>query len=66
MASRIYLVSFYNTDETYLPLNVCKERAVTLKNVKTVYFQATGTTEHITLLCTVSAYGAAPTHDNIP
>ena len=49
----------YNCDETFLPLNECKEKAVTLKNAKTVYSQAMGSTEHITMLCTGSASGAA-------
>ena len=47
----------YNCDETFLPLDYTRERAVTLKGAKAVYKQATGTSEHITLLCCASAAG---------
>ena len=49
----------YNADETFLPLNETKEKAVTLKNSKCVFSQSLGTTEHITLLCGGSASGSA-------
>ena len=49
----------YNCDETYLPLNESKEKAVTVKSAKSTYCQSTGSTEHITMLCGVSASGAA-------
>lgn len=49
----------YNTDETFIPLNESKEKAVTVKNTKTVYSQSMGSTEHITLLCAGSATGTA-------
>ena len=49
----------YNCDETFLPLDQTKEKAVTSKQAKSVYSQSLGTTEHITLLCTGSASGAA-------
>ena len=47
----------YNCDETFLPLNCQKEKAVVLKGVKNVLDQAHGTTDHITMLCCVSAAG---------
>ena len=47
----------YNCDETFLPLDYTRERAVTLKGAKAVYKQATGTKEHITVLCCASAAG---------
>ena len=53
----------YNCDETFLPLDYSREKAVTLRGTKNVYCQAQGTTDHITLLCcrvTSSAY------DNLP
>ena len=49
----------YNADESFLPLNETKEKAVTLKNSKCVFSQSLGTTEHITLLCAGSASGSA-------
>ena len=51
----------YNCDETFLPLNEKKEKAVTVKNAKAVYSQSMGTTENITLLCGASAAGTALT-----
>lgn len=48
-----------NCDETFLPLNETKEKAVTIRNTKTVYSQSMGSTEHITMLCAGSAAGAA-------
>ena len=47
----------YNCDESFLPLDYTRERAVPLKGAKAVYNHATGTSEHITLLCCVSAAG---------
>ena len=47
----------YNCDETFLPLDFTREKAVTLKNTKYVYAQAHGTTDHITVLCAASAAG---------
>ena len=51
----------YNADETFVPLNETKEKAVTLKNTRSVFFQSLGTTEHITMLCAASAFGTALT-----
>ena len=42
----------YNCDETFLPLDYTREKAVTVKNSKYVYAQSQGTTDHITVLCT--------------
>ena len=47
----------YNCDETFLPLNYTREKVITAQGSKNVYSQTTGTTEHITLLCGVSAAG---------
>lgn len=44
-------------DETFLPLDYTREKAVTKKNAKNVYVQARGTTDHITMLCGASAAG---------
>ena len=41
----------YNCDESFMPLDGTREKAVTLKKAKCAYAQAQGTTEHITLLC---------------
>ena len=49
----------YNADESFLPLNETKEKAVTMRNSKSVFSQSLGTTEHITVLCGASASGAA-------
>ncbi len=49
----------YNCDETFLPLDESREKAVTVRNVKSVYSQSPGTTEHITMLCCASASGGA-------
>ncbi len=50
----------YNADETFLPLNETKEKAVTIKNSKFFFLsQSLGTTEHITMLCAGSASGSA-------
>ena len=49
----------YNADESFLPLNETKEKAVTTKNSKSVISQSLGTTEHITVLCGASAAGVA-------
>ena len=43
----------------YLSLNGSKVKAVTVKTAKRNYCQSTGTTKHITMLCGVSASGAA-------
>ncbi len=48
----------YNANETFLPLNETKEKAVTIKN-KCVCSQYLGTTEHIAMLCAGSASGSA-------
>ena len=47
----------YNCDETFLPLDGTREKAVTHKGTKNTYCQASGTSEHITLLCCASATG---------
>ena len=47
----------FNCDETFLPLDYIREKAVTKKNAKNVYIQARGTTDHITMLCGASAAG---------
>ena len=49
----------YNCDETFLPLDYTREKAVTTKGVKNVYRQSYGTSEHITMLCCASAAGVA-------
>ena len=49
----------YDCDETFLPLNENKDKVVALRNAKSVYSQAMGTTEHITMLCCVSCAGTA-------
>ena len=49
----------YNCDETFLPLNESKEKGITSKKARCAYMQSTGSTEHITMLCTASAAGAA-------
>ena len=49
----------YNCDETFLPLDGTREKAVTLKRAKHAYAQAHGTSEYITLLCGASAAGLA-------
>ena len=38
----------YNCDETFLPLDGTREKAVTLKKAKYAYAQAHGTSDHIT------------------
>ena len=47
----------YNCDETFVPINFTREKAVVLKRSKTTYMQSHGTSEHITTLCTASAAG---------
>ena len=47
----------YNCDETFLPLDCTREKAVTCKGAKNTYCQSYGTSEHITLLCCASAAG---------
>ena len=49
----------YNCDETFLPLDGTREKAVTSKRAKSTYAQAIGTREHITMLCGASAAGTA-------
>ena len=49
----------YNCDESFLPLDGSREKAVTYVKSKCAYGQVTGTTEHITLLCGASAAGIA-------
>ena len=51
-----------NCDETFLPLDETKEKAVTVRNAKSVYSQSPGSTEHITMLCCASAAGGALPH----
>ena len=50
----------YKCDETFLPLNCIKEKAVTRRGTANVYCQSYGTREHITLLCYASAAGIPP------
>ena len=47
----------YNCDETFLPLDHSREKAVTRKKAKSSYCQSYGTSEHITLVCCASAAG---------
>ena len=47
----------YNCDETFLPIDCTREKAVTCKGAKNTYCQSYGTSEHITLLCCASAAG---------
>ena len=47
----------YNCDETFLPLDYTKEKAVTLRGSKNVYCQSLGSSDHITMLCAASAAG---------
>ena len=47
----------YNCDETFLPLDHSREKVVAAKGSKVVYSQSMGTSEHISLLCCVSAAG---------
>ena len=49
----------FNCDETFLPLNLACEKVVARKNVKHVYTQSRGTSDHITMLCGASAAGVA-------
>lgn len=49
----------FNCDETFLPLDETREKAVTVRNAKSVYSQSPGSTEHITMLCCASASGGA-------
>ena len=49
----------YNCNETFLPLDGNREKAVTSKKAKYTYAQALGTTDHITMLCGASAAGIA-------
>ena len=49
----------YNCDESFLPLDGSREKAVTHIKSKCSYAQVNGTTEHITLLCGASAAGMA-------
>lgn len=46
-----------NCDETFIPLDCNKEKAITRKGAKNTYCQSYGTSEHITLLCCASAAG---------
>ena len=52
----------YNCDETFLPMDGTREKAVTCKSTKPTYSQAIGTREHITMLCGASAAGTALPH----
>ena len=45
----------FNCDETFLPLDCNRERAVTRKGTKNSYCQSYSTSEHITLLSCASA-----------
>ena len=47
----------YNCDETFLPMNYTREKVVAAKGAKNVYSLTTGTSDHISLLCCVSAAG---------
>ena len=47
----------YNCDETFLPFDYTREKAVTARGTKVVYNQTQGTTEHFSLLCCASAAG---------
>ena len=47
----------FNCDETFLPLDCNKEKAVARKGTKNSYCQSYSTSEHITLLCCTSAAG---------
>ena len=47
----------YNCDETFVPLDFSREKAVTVRGVKNVYRQSQGTSDHITMLCCASAAG---------
>ena len=47
----------YNCDETFLPLDYTREKVITVKGSKNVYNQFVGTSDHISLLCCVSASG---------
>ena len=49
------LRQLYNCDETFLPLDHSREKVVAAKGSKVVYSQSMGTSEHISLLCCVSA-----------
>ena len=48
----------FNCEETYLPLNVTRQKLVARRN-KNMYAQAHGNSEHIILLCGCSAAGIA-------
>jgi len=45
----------YNCNETFLPPDSTRQKAVTLKNTKYICARAQGTTDHITVFCAVSA-----------
>ena len=47
----------YNCDETFLPMNYTREKVVAAKGAKNVYSLTTGASDHISLLCCVSAAG---------
>ena len=47
----------YNCDETFVPMDYTREKVVAAKGAKNVYSQTLGTSDHITLLCCVSAAG---------
>ena len=47
----------YNCDETFLPMNYTREKVVAAKGAKNVYNLTTGASDHISLLCCVSAAG---------
>ena len=47
----------YNCDETFVPLDFSREKAVYVRGVKNVYRQSQGTSDHITMLCCASAAG---------
>ena len=46
-----------NCDETFLPLDCNREKAIAQKGAKNTYCQSYGTSEHITLLCCASTAG---------
>ena len=47
----------YNCDETFLLMNYTREKVVAAKGAKNVYSLTTGASDHISLLCCVSAAG---------
>ena len=48
-------MKLYNCDETFVPLDCSREKAVALKGSRNTYMQAQGTLEHITMVYAASA-----------